>query len=200
MDYQQARQYMLGLPEAWEDFPFGPDIAVMKIKARMFATLSVSKGSLQTNLKCDPHEALMLRDIFDSVIPGYHMNKQHWNTVILDGDVPRGEIERMQQYDAIHRIGHHRHLLGQRPYDRQIASCRQIAVQQKLVLDSAHTPVDGRRGITAHLQEIVTEAIRQKVLQHLAALCSYALSAFALPPLQQPFCRFIHVVIVKQSA
>lgn len=95
MDYQQARQYMLGLPEAWEDFPFGPDVAVMKVKARMFATLSVSKDSLQANLKCDPHEALMLRDIFNSVIPGYHMNKRHWNTVILDGDVPRGEIERM---------------------------------------------------------------------------------------------------------
>ena len=95
MDYQQAREYMLSLPEAWEDFPFGPDVAVMKVKARMFATLAVSKDSLQANLKCDPLEAEMLRDIFESVIPGYHMNKRHWNTVILDGDVPRSEIERM---------------------------------------------------------------------------------------------------------
>jgi predicted DNA-binding protein (MmcQ/YjbR family) len=95
MDYQQARRYMLSRPESVEDFPFGPDVAVMKIRGRMFATLATSGGSPRANLKCDPDEALMLRDIFESVLPGYHMNKRHWNTVILDGDVPRGEIERM---------------------------------------------------------------------------------------------------------
>ena len=47
------------------------------------------------NLKCDPEQALALRDIFTAVVPGYHMNKAHWNTVILDGSIPRGEIERM---------------------------------------------------------------------------------------------------------
>lgn len=95
MDYQQAREYMLGRPEAQEDFPFGPDVAVMKVRGKMFATLAMNGHSPRANLKCDPDEAVMLRDIFDSVIPGYHMNKRHWNTVILDGDVPRGEIERM---------------------------------------------------------------------------------------------------------
>ena len=95
MNYQQARDYLLSRPEAREDFPFGPDIAVMKIKGKMFATLSVSEGSPRANLKCDPNEAVMLRDIFKGVLPGYHMNKRHWNTVVLDADVPRGEIERM---------------------------------------------------------------------------------------------------------
>ena len=95
MNYQQARDYLLSRPEAREDFPFGPDVAVMKIKNKMFATLAVSKGSPRTNLKCDPDEAVMLRDIFEGVLPGYHMNKRHWNTVVLDADVPRGEIERM---------------------------------------------------------------------------------------------------------
>jgi predicted DNA-binding protein (MmcQ/YjbR family) len=95
MDYQQARKYLLSHPEAWEDFPFGPDVAVMKVGNRMFATLGSVAGQARTNLKCDPNEALMLRDIFESVLPGYHMNKRHWNTVILDGDVPRSEIERM---------------------------------------------------------------------------------------------------------
>ncbi len=95
MNYEQARDYLLSQPEAWEDYPFGPDVAVMKIKDKMFATLATSQGSPRCNLKCDPDEALMLRDIFEGVIPGYHMNKRHWNTVILDGDVPRGEIERM---------------------------------------------------------------------------------------------------------
>jgi predicted DNA-binding protein (MmcQ/YjbR family) len=95
MDYQQARTYLLSHPEAWEDFPFGPDTAVMKIKGKMFATLGQSAGQARSNLKCDPDESVMLRDIFEGVLPGYHMNKRHWNTVILDADVPAGEIERM---------------------------------------------------------------------------------------------------------
>ena len=95
MNYQQARDYLLGLPEAREGFPFGPDVAVMKIGDKMFATLALHEGSPRSNLKCDPDEALMLRDIFTGVIPGYHMNKRHWNTVLLDSDVPNSEIERM---------------------------------------------------------------------------------------------------------
>ncbi len=95
MNYEQARDYLLSRPEAWEDFPFGPDVAVMKIKDKMFATLAMNGDSPHSNLKCDPDEAVMLRDIFEGVIPGYHMNKRHWNTVVLDADVPRGEIERM---------------------------------------------------------------------------------------------------------
>lgn len=95
MNYEQARDYLLDRPAAWEDFPFGPTVAVMKVRHRMFATLAMQDGSPRANLKCDPDEALFLRDIFAGVIPGYHMNKRHWNTVILDADVPRGEIERM---------------------------------------------------------------------------------------------------------
>ncbi|MEM6485604.1 MAG: MmcQ/YjbR family DNA-binding protein [Pseudomonadota bacterium] len=83
------------MPEAREDFPFGPNVAVMKVLDKMFATLGEEDGLPRINLKCDPDEAVMLRDIFDAVIPGYHMNKRHWNTVILDGSIPRGEIERM---------------------------------------------------------------------------------------------------------
>jgi predicted DNA-binding protein (MmcQ/YjbR family) len=95
MKYAAIRRYMLNKPEALEDFPFGPDVAVMKICGKMFATLVLQDGVARTNLKCDPEEALLLRDLFDAVIPGYHMNKKHWNTVILDGSIPRGEIERM---------------------------------------------------------------------------------------------------------
>ncbi|WP_295800377.1 MmcQ/YjbR family DNA-binding protein [uncultured Microbulbifer sp.] len=95
MDYQAARTYLLERPEAVEDFPFGPDVAVFKIKGKMFATLSTREGVAQTNLKCDPDEAQALRDIFTGVLPGYHMNKAHWNTVLLDGSVPDYEVERM---------------------------------------------------------------------------------------------------------
>ncbi|MBR9867749.1 MAG: MmcQ/YjbR family DNA-binding protein [Oceanospirillales bacterium] len=95
MDYQTARTYMLSRPEAWEDFPFYPHIAVMKVRKKMFATLSVENDIAKMNLKCDPAEAQMLRDIFSAVLPGYHMNKRHWNTVVLDGSIPAGELERM---------------------------------------------------------------------------------------------------------
>ena len=95
MDVGTARDYLLGKPEAIEDYPFGPDVAVMKVRGKMFATLSQSEGEGRMNLKCDPDQALALRDIFPAVIPGYHMNKRHWNTVILDGSLPDGEIERM---------------------------------------------------------------------------------------------------------
>ena len=95
MDHQTARNYMLSRPEAWEDFPFYPHIAVMKVRNKMFATLSVEGDIARMNLKCDPAEAQMLRDIFTAVLPGYHMNKRHWNTVVLDGSIPAGELERM---------------------------------------------------------------------------------------------------------
>jgi len=86
---------MLSRPEAWEDFPFYPHSAVMKVRNKMFATLSVENDIARMNLKCDPAEAQMLRDIFSAVLPAYHMNKRHWNTVVLDGSIPAGELERM---------------------------------------------------------------------------------------------------------
>lgn len=104
MDHVEAEQYLLSHPETWLDHPFGDEIKVFKVKSKMFATLAIGKmgkGDKEgnqdwwMNLKCDPDEAVMLREIFPSIIPGYHMNKRLWNTVILDGSIPQGEIERM---------------------------------------------------------------------------------------------------------
>jgi len=100
LDYFAAKKYLLSKPESMEDCPFGVDVLVPKIKGKMFATLAYGKMSAkddiaQMNLKCDPNQAFELRDLFKAVIPGYHMNKKHWNTVILDGSIPQGEIERM---------------------------------------------------------------------------------------------------------
>lgn len=95
MSPEAVRDYLLGKPDAVEDFPFGPDVAVMKVAGKMFATYARGDEHMNINLKCDPDEALILRDIFSAVLPGYHMNKRHWNTVVLDGSVPQGEIERM---------------------------------------------------------------------------------------------------------
>ncbi len=95
MDGDAAKDYFLSRPEAWLDFPFGPDVYVFKIRKKMFGTLGWEDDLARINLKCDPEEALILRDVFDAVLPGYHMNKTHWNTVLLDGSVPQGELERM---------------------------------------------------------------------------------------------------------
>jgi predicted DNA-binding protein (MmcQ/YjbR family) len=95
LNFDDARAYLLKRPEAFEDFPFGPNVYVYKIRNKMFATLGGDADTAQMNLKCDPDEAVFLRDTFDAVLPGYHMNKTHWNTVLLDGSIPRGEIERM---------------------------------------------------------------------------------------------------------
>ena len=101
--FEQVKQYLLSKPEASLYYPFGDDVKVFRVKSKMFATLAVGKIAKDNrekkdwwlNLKCDPEEAVMLRDIFSAIIPGYHMNKRLWNTVILDGSIPQGEIERM---------------------------------------------------------------------------------------------------------
>ena len=95
MNGDDARKYFLSRPEAIEDFPFRFDIHVFKIRKKWFGTLSYRDHSAYITLKCDPEEAMVLRDVFDAVRPGYHMNKAHWNTVTLDGSIPTGEIERI---------------------------------------------------------------------------------------------------------
>ena len=95
MNEKRLTDYLLSKPEAVQDYPFGPDVAVYKIHNKMFALVGYDNQQLRVNLKCDPNEAIQLRDVFDCVLPGYHMNKKHWNTVVLDGSLPNGEIERM---------------------------------------------------------------------------------------------------------
>lgn len=106
MDKQTVTDYLLKKPFTSVTQPFGDNVDVFKVKDKMFATLSLGNGNEKgtngkmagyycINLKCDPNEALALRDIFDAVIPGYHMNKKLWNTVILNDSIPEGEIERM---------------------------------------------------------------------------------------------------------
>ncbi|MFT7684822.1 MAG: putative DNA-binding protein (MmcQ/YjbR family) [Candidatus Azotimanducaceae bacterium] len=91
----EIKAYLLSKPAAFEDYPFRLDVAVFKVKNKMFATFGEKRGQWNMNLKCAPNEALMLRDVFPSIIPGYHMNKAHWNTIVLDNTIPVGEIERM---------------------------------------------------------------------------------------------------------
>jgi len=94
MNRAELRAYLLRKQGSVEDRPFGPDTAVFKVMGKMFA-LFPDQGELTINLKCDPDEALFLRDIYPAVQPGYHMNKRHWNTVFLDGSIPEDVLQRM---------------------------------------------------------------------------------------------------------
>jgi len=92
----ELKCYLLAKKAAEETYPFGPEAMVFKVKGKLFAIVSeYGEGAMHINLKCDPDEAQALRDVFESVSPGYHMNKKHWNTVCLPGDEPAGELMRM---------------------------------------------------------------------------------------------------------
>jgi predicted DNA-binding protein (MmcQ/YjbR family) len=85
MNIEEVRNFCLKLNGTEEDYPFGENTLVFKVGGKIFALTSLDSIPLQINLKCDPEKAVELRETYDSVIPGYHMNKRHWNTVILDG-------------------------------------------------------------------------------------------------------------------
>lgn len=111
MNTEQAKQYCQSKPEALADYPFGPDVVVYKIRNKIFALIPehVNANSVLTaeknknripkrirssiSLKCDPDRAQALRDLYPAITGGYHLNKKHWNTLLLDGSVPQSEIE-----------------------------------------------------------------------------------------------------------
>ncbi|MCW8805790.1 MAG: MmcQ/YjbR family DNA-binding protein [Ignavibacteriaceae bacterium] len=71
-----------------EEFPFDEETLVFKVAGKIFLLASLETIPLQINIKCDPEKAIELREEYDSILPGYHMNKKHWNTIIIDGTVP----------------------------------------------------------------------------------------------------------------
>ena len=95
MDIETFREYCLGKAHVSESTPFGEDVIVFKVGSKIFALASLDEIPARVNLKCDPDRALELRDRFEEVQPGYHMNKKHWNTVIIEGSVPTRELRSM---------------------------------------------------------------------------------------------------------
>ena len=85
----------VGYPDAVEDYPFGDEVAVFKVGGRMFALVSLDGQPGSVHLKCDPDLALELRDRYQAVRPGYHLNKRHWNTVELDGSIDDDALSEM---------------------------------------------------------------------------------------------------------
>ena len=103
MDLAQFREYCLSKPRATEGTPFGPDVLVFKVGGKMFALAALDEVPTTANLKCDPDLALDLRDRYEQVTPGYHMNKKHWNTVEIETGIPDAELRKMidHSYDLV---------------------------------------------------------------------------------------------------
>lgn len=92
MNLETLKSYCLRKKGVIEDFPFDAETLVFKVGSKMFALTNINKFPFQINLKCDPFTAEELRSEFASIIPGYHMNKKHWNTVVIDGTLDDGKI------------------------------------------------------------------------------------------------------------
>ncbi|MBS1512467.1 MAG: MmcQ/YjbR family DNA-binding protein [Bacteroidetes bacterium] len=99
MNIETLREYVLQLPDVAEGFPFGEDTLVFKVKGKIFLLTGLDRQPLQFNVKCNPERAIELREEYPgSIIPGYHMNKKHWNTVIVDGAVPNKLLKEMIEH------------------------------------------------------------------------------------------------------
>jgi predicted DNA-binding protein (MmcQ/YjbR family) len=93
MDHKTVEEYILGLPNAVLDYPFGEGVAVYKAGDKMFALISEGKQPVNLSLKCDPELSKVLREKYETVMPGYHLNKKHWNTIVLTGQLPWEEVQ-----------------------------------------------------------------------------------------------------------
>ncbi len=93
MDNKTVEQYILTMPNSRLDYPFGEGVAVYKADDKMFALISEDKQPVQLSLKCDPQLSQLLRNKYDEVMPGYHLNKQHWNTLVLTGQLGWEEVQ-----------------------------------------------------------------------------------------------------------
>lgn len=103
MNVEEVRQYCLSKPGATEDLPFDEVTLVFKVMGKMFALTGLDEAECSVNLKCDPERAVQLREAYPDIIPGYHMNKKHWNTVYcereLEADFLEGLID--HSYDLV---------------------------------------------------------------------------------------------------
>jgi predicted DNA-binding protein (MmcQ/YjbR family) len=93
VDHKTVEEYILSMPNARLDYPFGEGVAVYKVGDKMFALISEGKNPLRISLKGDPQLNVVLREKYETVLEGYHLNKKHWNTIILTGQLPWEEIQ-----------------------------------------------------------------------------------------------------------
>ena len=91
--HKQIEEIILSMPNARLDYPFGEGVAVYKVGDKMFAIIAEKSDPLRISLKCDPHLAEVLREKYETVVPGYHLNKKHWNTIICSGQLGDDELK-----------------------------------------------------------------------------------------------------------
>lgn len=91
--HKEVEMYLLSMPNTRLDYPFGEDVAVYKVHDKMFALVAEKSEPIRLSLKCDPLLAETLREKYETVMPGYHLNKKHWNTIVLSGQLPWEEIQ-----------------------------------------------------------------------------------------------------------
>lgn len=103
MTHKEVEEYLLSMPNAHLDYPFGEDVAVYKVGDKMFALVAEKSQPVRISLKCDPLLAQTLREKYESVMPGYHLNKKHWNTVLLTSQLSWEEIKDLirHSYDLV---------------------------------------------------------------------------------------------------
>ena len=103
MDIESLRNYCLSKPDVEETLPFGPDTLVFKVSGKIFLLTGLDSEALSFNVKCDPDKAIELREEFPCVLPGYHMNKKHWNTIMVDGSVTTKQLKEWidHSYDLV---------------------------------------------------------------------------------------------------
>lgn len=107
MNIEDIREYILLKKNVTEGFPFGEDTLVFKVNNKMFLLVSIDESPLQFNVKCDPEKAIQLREEYpDHIIPGYHMNKKHWNTIIAAGKLSNKQLKEMidESYRLVAKI------------------------------------------------------------------------------------------------
>jgi predicted DNA-binding protein (MmcQ/YjbR family) len=102
MEFNDLRNYLLSKKDTTEELPFGPDALVFKVLGKIFAIVAYQDNPLRISLKCEPEHAEALRAMYKAVTPGYHLNKNHWNTVVLDNSIPEEEI--FQMIDDSYRL------------------------------------------------------------------------------------------------
>lgn len=95
MDFKKLEQVLLSYPGTEKCFPFDDTTAVFKVLGKMFGLVGLDGEPLSINLKCDPQDALILRSQFKAIKPGYHMNKDHWNTILLDGTLAEDLVRKL---------------------------------------------------------------------------------------------------------
>lgn len=93
MDHETVEKYILSMQDATLEYPFGEKVAVYKVNDKMFALIQEGSDPVRLSLKCDPQLSTVLRERYESVMPGYHLNKKHWNTIILSGQIEWPEIQ-----------------------------------------------------------------------------------------------------------